>query len=261
MTVNWRNAMSTDSQRQKQHYEAIHAEYEDHYYDPQSMLYRERFFFAPLFDGLDLNGKHVLDLASGSGHNSLALLRRFPTATVTGFDISASACQDYRRNVGRPCIEGDLTASLSASETFDAAMILGGLHHCVMDLNQALENVGRLVRPGGVFLMLEPNREFMLEGARRLWYRMDRYFDAPTEAALAHDEVLKRASPLFSLRGVRYMGGPGYFLISQSLLFRVPKSVKRALTPPLMCADGIYNRLKGRWLYPYFVAQWYRNEM
>jgi hypothetical protein len=62
--------VSIDSTRQKQHYEAIHTNYEDHYYDAQSMAYRERFYYDPLFEGLDLNGCRVADLASGSGHNS-----------------------------------------------------------------------------------------------------------------------------------------------------------------------------------------------
>src|ERR1700741_147451 len=92
------------SARQKAHYEAIHSDYEDHYYDAESMAFRERFYYDPLFAGLDLNGCSVADLASGSGHNSLAVLRRFPKAVVTGFDISRAAGEDYLKNVGRPCL-------------------------------------------------------------------------------------------------------------------------------------------------------------
>jgi len=112
--------VSIDSTRQKQHYEAIHTNYEDHYYDAQSMAYRERFYYDPLFEGLDLNGCRVADLASGSGHNSVALLKRFPKAVVTGFDISSSACKAYRHNVGRPGIEADLTKPLDHPDKFDA---------------------------------------------------------------------------------------------------------------------------------------------
>src|ERR1700737_4489299 len=101
--------MQSAGRSQKEHYESIHEIYESHYYDEQSMAYRERFYYDPLFDELDLNGCAVADLASGSGHNSLAVLRRFPKAIVTGFDISTAACEDYRRNVGRPGIETDLT--------------------------------------------------------------------------------------------------------------------------------------------------------
>jgi len=249
----------SDSARQKAHYEAIHSNYEDHYYDAQSMTYRERFYYDPLFAGLDLNACRVADLACGSGHNSLAVLRRFPKAMVTGFDISASACEDYRRNVGRPCLEADLTQPLGHSEKFDVVMIVGGLHHCVGDLPAALRNVADLLSPGGRFLLLEPNRECILDGARRLWYRLDKYFDAATERALAHSDILNQAGSQFSAEQVGYYGGPGYFLISQSLLFRIPKPVKRATAPTLMVIESVFNRIPMSWVHPYFVARWVRN--
>jgi SAM-dependent methyltransferase len=246
------------SARQKAHYEAIHSDYEDHYYDAESMAFRERFYYDLLFAGLDLNGCSVADLASGSGHNSLAVLRRFPKAMVTGFDISAAACEDYRRNVGRPCLEADLTQPLGHPEKFDIVMIVGGLHHCIGGLPAALQNVADLLSPGGRFLLLEPNRECIFDGARRLWYRVDKYFDAATERALAHSDILKLAGCQFSAEKVGYYGGPGYFLISQSLLFRIPKPVKRAMAPTLMVIESVFNGISMRWIHPYFVARWVR---
>jgi SAM-dependent methyltransferase len=249
----------SDSARQKAHYEAIHSNYEDHYYDAESMAYRERFYYDPLFAGLDLNACRVADLACGSGHNSLAVLRRFPKAIVTGFDISSAACEAYRRNVGRPCLETDLTQPLGYPEKFDVVMIVGGLHHCVGDLPAALRNVAGLLSRGGRFLLLEPNRECVLDGARRLWYRLDKYFDAATERALAHSDILKQAGSQFSAERVGYYGGPGYFLISQSLLFRIPKPLKRAMAPTLMVMESVFNRIPMRWIHPYFVARWVRD--
>jgi SAM-dependent methyltransferase len=248
----------SDSPRQKAHYEAIHSDYEDHYYDAESMVFRERFYYDPLFAGLDLNGCRVADLASGSGHNSLAVLRRFPKAVVTGFDISRAACEDYLKNVGRPCLETDLTQTLGHPERFDVVMIVGGLHHCVGDLQTALRNVTDLVSPGGRFLLLEPNREFVLEGARRLWYRVDKYFDAATERALAYSDILKQVEFCFSAEQLGYYGGPGYFLISQSLLFRIPKPIKRAIAPSLMVIESAFNCIPVRWIHPYFIARWVR---
>jgi SAM-dependent methyltransferase len=148
---------------------------------------------------------------------------------------------------------------MAPTEQFDAAMIFGGLHHCVSDLPTTLANVAGLLKPGGMLLMLEPNRECYLEAARRLWYRLDRrYFDAATEAALAHDEVLDLAGGRFSPQHLSYMGGPAYFLIAQSMLFRLPKRAKAALRAPLMRVEGLYNRLPGRFLFPYFTARWER---
>jgi len=252
--------MQSASNPQKGHYESIHAAYEDHYYDEQSMAYRERFYYAPLFADLDLNDCAVADIASGSGHNSLALLRRFPNAEVTGFELSTAACEAFRRNVGSPCIEADLTRPLSYSTQFNAAIIVGGLHHCVANLPVVFQNLANLVKPRGMVLMVEPNREFFLDWVRRLWYRADRYFDSMNEEALSHAEILAQAAPYFSLERVAYYGGPGYFLISQSLLFRLPKPLKRAISPGLMTVESLFNAVSATWTHPYFVARWVRTE-
>ena len=243
---------------QRRHYEEIHSDYERHYYDAASMDYRRRFVESALFAGLDLDGAEVADLASGTGHNSLALLRRFPRARVTGFDISPSACAAYRANVGRPCHELDLTAGAYDGPLFDAAMIQGGLHHCVSDLEGTLATVGAMIRPGGLFLMWEPNRHSVFEAARRLWYRMDHYFEAGTEAALDHDDILRRAGGRFEPIDVRYHGGPAYFLVLNSLVLRIPTGLKARLAPLLFSLETAYDRCPGRLPFPCFVARWRR---
>lgn len=252
-------SVSDAGQRQKAHYEAIHAAYEDSYFDGPSMAYRERFIYDPLFEGVALDGRDVAELASGSGFNSLALRRRAPAARLSGFDVSAQACAAYRAVVGRPAIECDLTVPLTTSLSFDCAFIIGGLHHCVGNLAQAIANAARLVRPGGHLLMVEPNAECLLDGLRRSWYRADRrYFDASTEHALEHDRLADLATGAFVPEVVAFMGGPGYFLVLNSLLFRITPALKSLIARPLMAIDGLYNRLPGRAPFPYFVARWRR---
>jgi SAM-dependent methyltransferase len=246
------------SSRQKGHYENIHSEYEKHYYDPISISYRDRFIYDPLFAGLEMNGLRIADLACGSGNNSLAVLSRFPQSEVEGFDISARACEAYRKTVGRPAHEVDLTSGIEAGEPFDAAMIVGGLHHCVADLPGALSTIAGLLKPGGLFLLVEPNRQFFLDSLRRLWYRMDRYFDHLTEEPLDHDRVLEAGRAWFAGRDVRYLGGPGYVLILNSLLFRMPGRIKAAIATPLVAVDDTYNRLPGSAPFAYFIARWQR---
>jgi SAM-dependent methyltransferase len=254
--------MQSSGSWQKEHYDTIHDDYEHHYYDEQSMAYRERFYYAPLFADLELNHRAVADIASGSGHNSLALLRRFPHAEVTGFEISSVACEAFRRNVGRPCIETDLTQPLTLHPRgFDVAMIFGGLHHCVANLPMVFQNLALLVKPGGLVLMVEPNREFVLDWVRRVWYRVDRYFDSANERALNHSELLVEAAQFFSLQRVGYYGGPGYFLISQSLLFRMPKSAKAVISPGLMAIESAFNAVPVKWAHPYFIARWVRTDV
>ena len=249
---------SPGSQRQKQHYETIHDEYEAHYYDETSLRYREQFIFAPLLAGVDLAHKDVLDVAAGSGFNTKLLQRRFPSLRAVGLDISDSACRAYAHNTGFPALAADLTAPLTLDRQFDAAIIVGGLHHCVVDLPQTLANLAAAVRPGGVLLMMEPSADCWLEGLRKLWYRKDRFFDAPTEEALSHQRLLEMAAGRFTPERVHFIGGPAYFGILNSLVLRVPLSAKRWLAPLMFPPERAFNALNSRRLAPVFVARWRR---
>ena len=156
---------------------------------------RERFVYEFLFDGLDLNGKDVVDVAAGSGHNSLWVCSRFPEARLCGIDVSDKACAAYRELVGHEAHVFDLTSGQSFGRQFDVTMVFGGLHHCVSDLPGTLRTLAQLVRPGGLLLMFEPNRRYLLEGLRRLWYRWDSTFEAETEGALDHHALSVLAAP------------------------------------------------------------------
>ena len=244
------------SSRQAAHYDRILEDYDRHYYDRHSMLYRRRFILDPLLDGVDLSGKKVADLACGSGQTSLELAARFPEIQTTGFDISPEACRRYREAVGCPCHEMDLTRGYHGDERFDAAIIMGGLHHCISDLPAALATVRAMLKPGGTLLMFEPNRECFLEFARRIWYRLDPYFDAETEAALAHGELLAAASGTFVPESLKYVGGPAFYLVYNSLVFRMPHGLKAAVAMPLIAAERVWANLPGRWPYASFTARW-----
>lgn len=251
--------MSSGSERQSAHYDSILGDYDRHYFDSHARHYRERFFYDPLFAGLSLDGKTVLDLACGSGYNSLAILKRFPDARVGGIDISPEACAAYERVVQRSAHRLDLTDPAAVlPPPADVAVVIGGLHHCANELGSTLDNISRLIVAGGWLLLAEPNAEFFLNAVRRSWYRHDRYFDAETERPLCYSELLDLGSSRFRPVEVRYMGGLGYFLVLNSLLFRLPHGLKRAISRPLSAFDGWYNRLGGKAPFPYFIARWQR---
>jgi SAM-dependent methyltransferase len=253
-----RDTLKNSSHPQAIHYNKIYAHYATHYYDAESMAYRERFVLDPLFRGLDLNGMVVADLACGGGFNSLAVLNRFPFSHPIGLDLSAKACEDYQRLVGTEAYQVDLTSGQSVGIQADIAMVFGGLHHCVIDLSRTFETIAGLLKPGGLLLMYEPNAGFFLEWVRRLWYRMDRYFDAPTEHALDLEGILQLAGPRFQMYDCLYTGGPAYFLIFNSLVLRVPIKLKRWLARPLFATEAVYNHLPGRAIFPVFLARWTR---
>lgn len=242
---------------QQTHYESIHDEFVAHYHDGPSQEYRRRFVLNPLFDGLDLNEKTVLDLACGAGVTSQELLIRFPSVRLTGLDISRKACEEYEARFGS-AIQADLTAPVSFPNRFDAAVIIGGLHHCVADLAAALNNLAQSLRPGGVLLMFEPNLDFAFESVRKWWYRNDRYFHADTEGALDHDALITLSQERFSAQFVHFLGGPAYYCIFNSLITRVPLKAKAAMAPALFTLEALYNRLPFRSPFPAFIAKWER---
>jgi SAM-dependent methyltransferase len=253
--------MTKQSEVQKELYESIHEDYERHYYDGPSMAYRHEFIYDPMFGDADLNGKLVADLACGSGHNSVALRQRYPGVTTIGFDISDKACADYARNNPAESRQFNLCSPTPPGIQVDAAMIVVGLHHCVSDLDAALRNIASLVKPGGHFYMVEPSSQCFLELARKIWYRFDRYFDADTEAALNHDRIAAQASRWFDVEFSRHMGGPAYFLILNSLLFRISGKTKERIAPAMFASERLYNRLPGKFWFPYFVCRWKRNDV
>jgi len=207
---------------------------------------------------VDLRGAKVADLASGSGHTSVYLAQRYPGIELTGFDVSPEACVGYRKRVGRPSHQFDLTKRQPAPDVFDACIVMGGLHHCVADLETTFANIAGMLRPGGVLLMFEPNSEYLLQVARDVWYRFDKYFDEKNERALAHDAILRQAQQRFAPESLRYFGGPAFFLVYNSLLFRMPSGLKSATSGLLLGAEALHNRLPGRWLHSSFTARWRR---
>lgn len=232
--------------------------HEAHAFDVTGVAYRRRFLYPALWGGLDLNGKRIAELACGGGHDSAALRAAFPDARPEGFDISPAACGRYATRVGAPAYEADLTQPMAPAEPFDAAFIVGGLRYCIADLPTTIRNIAALLKPGGVFMMQEPNRLFFLEAARRRWYRHDSAFDAAREAALDHDALLAIGAPWFQPRRVVYFGGPAYFAVLNSLALRLPLAWKPRLAPPLLAIERFWNRLPSRRMHAAFAAQWVR---
>jgi SAM-dependent methyltransferase len=246
---------------QAQHYDQILEDYEKHYFDPTSMSYRRRYIYPYLFANLNLNGRRVLELACGSGFNTNEVLELFPSAGVEGLDISPLSCDAYARNTGRKALVFDLTAThADMPDPADVAFVVGGLHHCIKNMHATFANLRQLVKPGGYLLAVEPNAEFFLNQLRMSWYRRDKWFQEADEAPLRYETLLDLARPAFDAVSVRYLGGPAYFLILNSLILRLPIAAKRLLAGLTFLCDDVYNLLPGSSPYPMFISQWRRRD-
>lgn len=107
----------------------------------------------------DVRGKTVLDLGCGSGENLVPLVKR--GAHVIGIDISPDLIQLARRRLSSYGLaaevrEGSAYATELPDASVDVVFCMALLHH--LDLPRARQEIHRILRPGGLFILREPIR-------------------------------------------------------------------------------------------------------
>lgn len=105
--------------------------------------------------------RRLLDVGSGTGTGTFALLRRFPDAEVVALDVSQELLQHLEgraRQLGRPdrvrTVRADLDEPWPAVGPVDLAWASASLHH-VADPDRALAELWAALRPGGLLAVLE----------------------------------------------------------------------------------------------------------
>jgi demethylmenaquinone methyltransferase / 2-methoxy-6-polyprenyl-1,4-benzoquinol methylase len=123
------------------------------------------------------NGEHVLDVAGGTGDIALRLHRRAPGAKVMVCDLTEAMLRAGRDRAldegiidGIDWVTGDAQALPLPRRWADAYSIAFGLRN-VTDIDRALREAHRMLKPGGRFFCLEFSH-VALEPLRRLY---DRY--------------------------------------------------------------------------------------
>ena len=94
----------------------------------------------------------VLEIGGGSGVMAEAMARRFPDARITTTDIDPAMVQAARRRLRQVpntiAQEADTTSLPFSDASFDHVVSFLMLHH-VIEWRQALQEAGRVLRPGG----------------------------------------------------------------------------------------------------------------
>jgi SAM-dependent methyltransferase len=240
---------------QRQHYNRIAAAYEAQYGDPDGLAYREEFLYQPMFASLNLEGRDVLEALSGSGHATEYLLKQ-KKALVTGLDISEEAIASFAmRWPNCEAICAPITESGLPDESFDCIAVVMGLHHLHPHLEEALREIHRLLRKGGVFCFVEPHKESSFNRLRGLWYRHDSLF-ADNEESLDIAALKRECENLFEFRSEQHVGNAAYLLVLNSMIFRVPLWLKRLYSPSLMRLENLLARFHSPAFSLAVVCQW-----
>ena len=135
--------------------------------------FTRRVVFPWAIGDTDLHGD-VLELGSGSGAMAVELLDRYPTIRLTATDVDpamrAAATQRLAPYGDRARVRAaDATTLPFEDASFDAVVTFIMLHH-VIDWEQALAEIARVLRPGGILA----GYDLVESTASRLTHRLDR---------------------------------------------------------------------------------------
>jgi ubiquinone/menaquinone biosynthesis C-methylase UbiE len=239
---------------QKQHYDSIASAYGKHYGDTWSQAYRWRFINESLFGNIDLSGLKVLDAMCGSGETTEYLVQK--ESRVTGLDISGEAIHQFRErwpNCDAHC--ASIFSTGCESSSFDCVAIMGGLHHLHPDISVAINEVYRVLKPGGYFCFAEPHKGSIPDRIRQVWYRYDSLF-VENEAAIDIEALEREFVSKFEFIRQEYKGNLAYLFVFSSMVLRIPLRMKSVYSPVLLKIESILERYQGKRLSCIAICQW-----
>jgi 2-polyprenyl-3-methyl-5-hydroxy-6-metoxy-1,4-benzoquinol methylase len=112
---------------------------------------------ARVLDGVDLGGKHVLDIGCGSGAIAVMLVRDLGAAHVTGIDVENPVCDAARARAEAAGLSDRITITkvqpgpfAFADATFDVVFSKDSIIH-IPDKTALAAEAFRVLKPGGRF--------------------------------------------------------------------------------------------------------------
>lgn len=132
-------------------------------------------------NGIDLSGKVILDAGCGSGYSTELIQKEFRPRELFAFDIMPEQIElaktlglNVNFNVG------DATDIKFSSDKFDAVFIFDIFHH-IPKWREALKEIGRVTKSGGVVLIEEPSIKALNDAERyfKIYHPKEAKFDWP----------------------------------------------------------------------------------
>ncbi len=246
--------MKNSEDFQTEQYNLIDELYYNHYYDHYSKAYRDIFIAPLLLDGIELEGARVLEAMCGAGANTSALISR--GAKVSGLDISDKSISRFKslwpncEAFCRPILKTGLP-----NESFDCVITTGGLHHIHPNINEGIEEIYRLLKPGGFFCFAEPHKGSFPDLVRRLWYKSDQYF-CDNEESLDLEALKKQHASKFDIKKEVFGGNIAYLFILNSMVFRIPLKLKKFYSPFLIWIEKHLPQRQTKLLSCFVVSVW-----
>jgi ubiquinone/menaquinone biosynthesis C-methylase UbiE len=184
-------APTEDARRQQLHYDRVARQYLENLGYPHTQEYMKYLDGALERAAAGLRFGDVAEICCGGAEGIALFKQRIDTGI--GVDISAAMLASARKSHPEDrflFVQGDATCLPLASEAFDTAVMLGGIHH-VNDRQGLFSEIARILKPGGRFLFREPVSDFWLwKWLRAVIYKFSPALDSETERPLLQSETV-----------------------------------------------------------------------
>jgi fatty-acid O-methyltransferase len=137
--------------------------------DDEYYRYPIQLYHATASQDVGLTGKQVLEVGCGHGGGASYLTRTFKPKSYTGLDLNASGIEFCRRRhqlAGLEFVEGNAEDLPFPAEAFDAVINVES-SHLYPHFDRFLDEVTRVLRPGGTFLYTDMWQWFQVEERER----------------------------------------------------------------------------------------------
>jgi len=127
------------------------------FYNDLDWVNRDQLLNAIVEIATDLNNKKVLDLGTGTGKVLIALKQKYPKGRYYGVDISRDMLDKVNSSYNFNVSIGDIEKLAGFKDNdFDLVTARMVFHHAG-DLDEAMQQAYRVLKPGGKFILCEGN--------------------------------------------------------------------------------------------------------
>ena len=177
-----------------------------HEHDPDLFEGVERFFrpgynanlvssWIPALDGVQAKlteGGHVADIGCGYGASTIIMAKAFPRSTFVGFDYHRESIDRARERAAQAGVSDRVKFEVAKAKDYPGTYDLATCFDCLHDMGDpvgAAAHVRQSLKPGGTWLLVEPNAadrvEDNLNPVGRLFYSVSTL--VCTQASLAQE--------------------------------------------------------------------------
>jgi len=143
-----------------------------------------------------------LDLGCGTGWIHEVLHMKGHARRLVGLDIAIGMLR-YAQRKQLPVVLGDAEKLPFGDGSFDGVLAKGVLHH-LSDMTSAVEEIARILKPGGVAVFADPN----LNPLRALRYALKNqgHHFSPLHRAFRPDQYTRQIEPFLDIVDLAYFG-------------------------------------------------------